>query len=414
VRRLAALALLLLAAAGCGGGGTPKYCVDVIFDDARGLVPGQLIKVAGAEVGTIEEITLTKEHRARVHTTVERRFAPFRRNARCTIRPEGLIAENYVDCDPGTPDAPELEGKGGRPPTVPVDHTTQPVNITDFFEVASVPVRDRIGVLVSELGMGMAGRGRDINAILRRANPALAQARTAIGILRAHRRDLAATVEQTDALVARLARRPQAIPRFVDRAATVTTRIAEHRGALEETVRRLPPLLDEARPALADLDAFAAGATPLLRELRAAAPGLDRLTADVRPFVRLARPALRRLDRTIVHGTGTARRARPLLAEVRRYTLGSEANARLMSRLLLNLRDRGFIEHLMGVLHHAATAMARFDKTSHLLPARIGFSGCGTLATRPNAACSAANRRRAARPAVRDEELAPLVEYFLR
>src|SRR5205807_8100583 len=79
-----------------------SYRVDAIFDDARGLIPGQLVKVAGARVGTIEGVSLTPDFKARVEMRVDGRFAPFRSDASCTIRPEGLLAENYVNCDPGT------------------------------------------------------------------------------------------------------------------------------------------------------------------------------------------------------------------------------------------------------------------------------------------------------------------------
>ena len=80
-----------------------------------------------------------------------------------------------MQCDPGSPGSSELRGAGrqaadraGR------RSTTQPVNLTDLFEIWNVPTRDRLTVLLSELGIATAGRGEDINAILRRANPALA------------------------------------------------------------------------------------------------------------------------------------------------------------------------------------------------------------------------------------------------
>src|SRR3954451_39266 len=143
MKRLAGLGLVIavLAAGGAAllaGGATASDSatshVDVIFDNARGLLPGQLFQIAGARVGEIDDVSVTKDFKARISASIDSRFAPFRKDATCTIRPEGLIAENYVQCDPGSPDAPELHGVGGMPPTVPVDHTTQPVNLTDIFE----------------------------------------------------------------------------------------------------------------------------------------------------------------------------------------------------------------------------------------------------------------------------------------
>ena len=36
-------------------------------------------------------------------------FTPFHRNAHCTVRPQSLIGEKYVDCNPGTASAPPLQ-----------------------------------------------------------------------------------------------------------------------------------------------------------------------------------------------------------------------------------------------------------------------------------------------------------------
>src|SRR3954454_19727666 len=214
MRRLAAIALLIaglaaggaaLLAGGAAGSASGETHVDVIFDNARGLLPGQLVEIAGARVGQIDDVSVTKDFKARISTSIDSRFAPFRKDATCTIRPEGLIAENYVQCDPGSPDSPELRGVGGVPPTVPVEHTTQPVNLTDLFEIWNVPTRDRLGVLLSELGIATAARGGDLNAVLRRANPALKQAQAVIGILQDQKQSLIAAVDATDTAVAGLA-----------------------------------------------------------------------------------------------------------------------------------------------------------------------------------------------------------------
>ena len=153
---------------------------DVIFDDARGLVAGQLVKIAGAQAGTIDNVVVTPDFKARIEASVESRFMPFHQDATCTIRPEGLIAENYLACDPGTSGSPPLTG---TTPTVPVSHTTEPVSLLDLFNTFDLSTRERLMVLLDELGVGTAGRGEDLNQILLRANPTLTLARQAIGIL---------------------------------------------------------------------------------------------------------------------------------------------------------------------------------------------------------------------------------------
>src|SRR5262249_10134063 len=149
----------LLATLTLGGatraGADNSYRVDALFDTAKGIIPGQIVKIAGARTGQIEDVKLqpTTGHRylARIEMTVDSRFAPFRADARCDIQPEGLISERFVQCDPGTPNAPQLTGTDGHAPTVPLDHTAVPISLTDLFNVWRLPVRQRFTLIVNTL-----------------------------------------------------------------------------------------------------------------------------------------------------------------------------------------------------------------------------------------------------------------------
>jgi phospholipid/cholesterol/gamma-HCH transport system substrate-binding protein len=137
VRRIAGTALLLCALAvaiptlGSGAQAADTYRVDAIFDTAKGIIPGQLVKIAGARAGTIKDVVLTDDHKARIQMEVDSKFAPFRSDAHCEIQPEGLISENFVQCLPGTPDGRELRAQGGEAATVPVENTSVPVSLTE-------------------------------------------------------------------------------------------------------------------------------------------------------------------------------------------------------------------------------------------------------------------------------------------
>jgi virulence factor Mce-like protein len=365
------------------------YRVNVIFDDARGLVAGQLVKVAGAKVGTIRDVRLTAAFKADVQLTVDRRFAPFRANATCTIRPEGLIAENYVECDPGTQDSPALAAAPGRVPTVPVAHTTEPVNLTDLFNIFSTPTRERLSVIVNELGIATAGRGADINEIIRRANPALALTRRALSIVDGQRTQLVSAIDQSDRLIAKLAQRSRRTQDFLVSAAAVSGHIARHHDALSQAVARLPGLLGQGRGALKSLDTLTAAGTPLLRSLLTAAPDLNRVSSDIPAFAAAAPPALAGLGRALTQGTSTARRLLPVVSTVRQYATSSLSNALLSGQLYRNLRDHGFFENLLAVLYYGAAATARYDAISHILPAHVLVGPCLAYATTPTAGCSA-------------------------
>ncbi len=362
---------------------------DVIFDDARGLIGGQLIKVAGARAGVITNVVVTPDFKARIKATIESQFMPFHQDATCTIRPEGLIAENYVDCDPGTLGSPPLKG---NPPTVPVTHTTEPVSLLDLFNIFNLPTRERFTAIVDELGIGTAGRGDDFNDILRRANPALAEARQVIGILDRQRSELAGSVDATSTIAAEGAAHPVAVQAFLDRAAALTSLTATHRDQLSQTVARLPPLLAAAQPALSELDTVARDGTPLVEQLHVAVPSLNRVQRDLGPFAAAATPALADLTRTLRRADPAIRDATPLVRTLATYTAGSMPGTRLFAQLASNLQQHGFVENFLGVVYYVGAALARYDGTSHLLSLLLispQNGQCSTFAATPVAGCSA-------------------------
>ena len=412
---LAAIGLVLavvVAGAGSRSGSTARF--DVIFDDARGLVAGQLVEVAGARVGTIDNVVVTPGFKARIEASIERRFTPFHVNATCTIRPEGLIAENYLECDPGTPGVPLLPG---RPPTVPVSHTTEPVSLLDLFNTFNLPTRQRLTVLIDELGIATAGRGEDLNQILLRADPTLSLARQAISILVTQRAQLGAVISATRTIMAQGAAHTPALKRFLDQTAGLTAAVAPHRDPLAEAVNRLPGMLAATRPALGQLDALARNGTPLLQQLDASAPSLDRLSTDLGPFATAAEPALGRMTQALRQSTPALRQALPLLSAITAYTSRSKANTLLTSRLYSNLQRHGFFENFYSVMYYIAASLSRFDSTSHLLSLLLVApqnGTCGRYATTPTPGCSARYGSQPAYVPERDRHLSSLVDYLLK
>ncbi|MGZ3682672.1 MAG: MlaD family protein, partial [Bdellovibrionota bacterium] len=90
------------------------YRVDAVFDTARGLLPGARVKIAGANVGVVDDIVLTPQRKALVEMRIDKRFAPFHTDAYCSSRPQGLVGVEDVNCQPGTPSGtPLADGQEG-------------------------------------------------------------------------------------------------------------------------------------------------------------------------------------------------------------------------------------------------------------------------------------------------------------
>jgi ABC-type transporter Mla subunit MlaD len=389
-RALPAIALAAAAAAlTLGAGGEERtYRVDAIFDSTANLIPGQDVKIAGARVGHVRDIELTDERKARIQMEIEEGFAPFRADAECTIRPQSLIGEKLVQCDPGSPDAPPLVADGGTA-TVPLERTHSPVDLDLVFASLRRPYSQRLAILLNELGTGLAGRSGDLNDAVRRANPALQEANDVLAILASEREALGRLVEQSDEIAARVAARRRQAASFIRRADRVSQTVAGRRGELGAALDRMPELLDELEPTADRLAVLASDATPTLRDLRAAAPGAKALLEDFGPVADAARPALVELASASRVGRRAVRSARPVATRLRPVAEILPPIVNLGADLNESLRDSGATENLMLFLYYATAATARFDQFSHILPSYQVADPCQQYATVPVEACSA-------------------------
>ncbi len=158
---LAAVALLVFA--GGAGGEEDGYEVRAVFDNAGFLVDGEEVRVAGANVGVISEVTVSEPGevvredgsaepgKAVVVMRIEDPgFQDFRADASCLIRPQSLIGEKFVECEPTQPRAagseppPPLEAIGEGQPgegqrLLPLERNGKAVDldlINDIYERA--------------------------------------------------------------------------------------------------------------------------------------------------------------------------------------------------------------------------------------------------------------------------------------
>ena len=94
---------------GADGDSGSGYEVRAIFDNVASAVPGEDVKVAGAKIGVIKSMDVTKDKKAAVVLQIDdARFTPFHADAKCTVRPQSLIGEKFVECNPGTAASPAL------------------------------------------------------------------------------------------------------------------------------------------------------------------------------------------------------------------------------------------------------------------------------------------------------------------
>ena len=252
-----------------------------------------------------------------------------------------------------------------------------------------LPVRERLTILFNELGAGLAGRPDDLAAAVERANPALRSTNRVLRILDGDRATLRSLVDRSDQVLAELGSRSREVERFVDTAGQVASTTGGRAAELDETVRRLPPLLAELEPAARRLSALTESATPAVRTLRQAAPDVAALLRDVEPLSTAGRPAVRALDRSARIGRRAIRPARPVARRLARVGELLPPVVGTTAGLVQSLQDSGGLEGLQSFIYNTALTISRFDSVSHIQPAYLIFNSCSLPATEPAPACDA-------------------------
>ncbi len=114
---------MAMVASGAWGDGNGNddgdYLVRAYFDNAGFVVTGEEVRIAGA-LGSVQEVRVSRPGEAVTEDGSEDPgkavivlkiddggFQNFLTDASCLIRPQSLLGEKYVDCEPTMPRAPE-------------------------------------------------------------------------------------------------------------------------------------------------------------------------------------------------------------------------------------------------------------------------------------------------------------------
>jgi ABC-type transporter Mla subunit MlaD len=402
VRRLA-LTVMTLIALGAGtvfalGAASPSvptpYKVRAIFDDAAFAVSGEDVRIAGAPVGSIDNLDVTHGKKAAVTIEIDNPgFVPFHLNAHCRIRPQSLIGEKYVDCTPGTSASPTLtrirRGPGAGTYYLPVSNTSSPIDADIVQDIYRLPVREQFGLILNELGVGLAARGSDLNQVIRRANPALRNTDEVLKILARENRQLAQLSTDSNRVLGPLSQVRSQIADFVIQANRTSVASAARATDEARSFQLLPEFLRQLRPLMADLGHLADQGTPLFRVLTQAGPGLGRQYEHLASFARATRTSLIALGQAAVKQQPDLLATIPLDRRLARLGNAALPTAKSLDKLLTSLDNTGGIVQLMKTLFNFTSATNGYDKSGHYIRTEALVGGCSAYALAPAPGCSA-------------------------
>jgi hypothetical protein len=160
----------------------------------------------------------------------------------------------------------------------------QTVDIDLIGNTMREPERERLSLILNELGTGVAGRGRDLNEVIRRANPALRRPTRCSRSSRARTHARAAR-RSTRTRSCAAGARPRAGGERDPQLQRGRQGDGRARARLAADIQTLPRFLDELEPTMVRLGSLADQSTPVLTDLHARG-------ADINNVVRAPRPVL--------------------------------------------------------------------------------------------------------------------------
>jgi len=397
---LAALVAAVLLATSAGGS-NGSYTVRAIFDDAANIIPGENVKVGGVNVGTVGSVAPTPQAKAAVILNIkDPGFQDFRADASCTIRPQALIGEKYVDClptqprIPGTPLPPPLRTipsgqEGAGEVLLPVTNTHSPVDVDLLGDITRLPERQRLTIIINEFGAGLAGRGSDLNVVLRRANPALQELEKVLSILASENKVLAQLAVDSDTSLAPLAAVRDRVANYIVQSNTVAVATARHRGALARNLELFPPFLEQLGPAAERIGRLADQITPVFTDLGIAAPSINKAFAELPGFSNSSSAFTKSVGKNAQASGPALVASQPLLARLKSLGGAAKPLAFNADELLSSLRSTGGLERILDFIFLGAGASNGYDALGHFLRAEGVANICLTYAITPGPGCSA-------------------------
>ncbi|HUB99456.1 MAG TPA: MlaD family protein [Solirubrobacterales bacterium] len=398
---MAAVVVIVLLASG-GDSASGGYKVRAIFDNGAFMVTGEQVRIAGANVGTIESVSVSRPgevvaYRDGKAVSVPGKaiivmdisdpsFQDFRSDATCLIRPQSLIGEKFVDCRPtlprapGSPAPPSLKkiesGPGEGEYLLPLGSNGTSVDPDLINDINTLPYAQRFRLILNELGAGLAGRGKDIEVLVKRANPVLRDVDRLFGILSAQRDQLAQLASDSEEILGPLSRERAHVAGFLANSGAAAEASAERGEQLEESLQKFPQFLREFRTTMVNLKGFSDAATPVFEDLGAAAPSLTDATRTLTPFSEATTVALKSLGSAGEASGPIFAQTDPVVRKAGELARSGVSPTTELAKLFTDINKTGGWTGLVELIYNSAGAFNGFDQYGHFGRTLVTLTNC--------------------------------------
>jgi phospholipid/cholesterol/gamma-HCH transport system substrate-binding protein len=359
--------------------GGSSYTLKAEFQDAGGLVPGNIVLVGPSEVGSVQSIGLTPDGQAEVTMSVDSDAAPLTQGTVARIYENSLSgsANKYVVLEPGPSGAPSIPSGG----MIGEDHTYSEVNLDELFDTLDPLTRAGLRNFIRGQAASINGRAKLANQTLQYFAPALASTSEVTQELTRDEPAFDGLLVEGAQTMQALASRSEELTQLIANTSTTTGAIASQAQALEQALQLLPPALNHStstfaglRTTLNSLDPLVNASKPASRQLRQFAIALHTLTDE-------SIPTIGALDGLIHNPSGTGDLTTLFLQTPSLAKLAAAVFPHLISEMNSSQAQvdyfRDYTPDVVAALTNLGQVSANYDANGHYARTQPFFNAFG-------------------------------------
>jgi phospholipid/cholesterol/gamma-HCH transport system substrate-binding protein len=284
---IAIIAYILLA-----GGGGASY--QLLFANASQLVRGDQVQVGGVPVGSVTDISLTRDNKARVTISVNSSLVPLHEGTTAQIRVPSLttVAGRYIALVPGPNNRPALPAGA----TLPASAAQGTVDLDQIFDTFSPRTRKGLQQFLVGNAEALEGVTQAAGESAEYFSPALASAEHIFAELARDQPTFSDFLVQTSKALATIAAHREQLTDLVGNGDETFKALASEQSSLQRGVHELPATLAEGNRAFTELPSTFAALRSLVDVAKPDTTKLASFFARLAPLLDAAQPVLHNLS----------------------------------------------------------------------------------------------------------------------
>jgi phospholipid/cholesterol/gamma-HCH transport system substrate-binding protein len=283
-----ALVVLIVAYLVFVSGGGADYHLEM--NEAGQLVRGDQVQVGGVPVGSVTNITLTHDFKARITIHIGSSLVPLHEGTTSQVRVPSLssVANRYIALTPGPNSNPALAPGA----TLPASATHEVVDLDQLFNTFNPQTRKGLQEVIQGSAEQYVGVGRDLGLSTEYVPPSLAATDHFFAELVRDQPTFTSFLVETAKAVTTIGAHNEQLSGLVENANTTFQAIGSQQASLAAGLRQLPITLRQGNRTFAELPATFGALTQLVNASKPTSQPLTTLFSRLRPLVTTATPVL--------------------------------------------------------------------------------------------------------------------------